>query len=59
MKIILAALGQDVAENETVTADKAAFPDWRWKYNLEHLWAWNIANLPGYEADGPAMFVEF
>ena len=59
MKIILAALGQDVAENETVTAEKSDFSDSQWRYNLAYLWAWNIRGLPGYESDGPAMFVEF
>ncbi len=59
MKIIIAALGQDVEQYETVKADKTDFQDWQWKYNLDHLWAWNINGYPGYEADGPAMFLEF
>lgn len=59
MKIIIAALGQDVEQYETVKADKADFQDWQWKYNLDHLWAWNINGYPGYEADGPAIFLEF
>jgi hypothetical protein len=58
-KIIIAALGQFVEQDETIKVCRSDWAAERLAYNMAHLWAWNIKGYAGYQADGPAVFVEF
>jgi hypothetical protein len=57
--IVLHCLGQDVKDGDLIRAPRS---DWKKNdlaYNMEELWAWNISGMPGFESDGPAVFIEW
>ena len=58
-KIVLAALGQDVEQDELVFCDRSKFDTFQLEYNLAELWAWNIRGIGEYQSDGPAVFIEY
>ncbi|NCA90942.1 MAG: hypothetical protein EOM92_19200 [Gammaproteobacteria bacterium] len=59
MQIILASLDNDDPEQTILPIDRDQFTTAQLTYNLNHLWAWNLRGWPGFEADGPAIFVTF
>ena len=63
-RIILASLDINAGEFETHPFDVAGFilrghTMGDLACNLVTKWAWNIAGWPGFEADGPAIFLQF
>lgn len=58
-KILISALGQDAKENEVIEVSREHFDSSQLAFNLCRLWAWNIRGIPGYEADGEAVFISY
>ncbi|MCP3665727.1 MAG: hypothetical protein GY696_25070 [Gammaproteobacteria bacterium] len=56
-KIILNGLGQDAPP--LVYADRANYSVERLAYNLNNLWAANLARVQGFEADGPCVWISY